>query len=149
MYLNANVKSKIYSIRKEHHKNYRPKYIKACIALFICTSITAILCLVAISQHEFSFWTFLLLLFSFLSFILIPKIIFSLGNEDDRVYFQKCLLKCDNEDELAQMGLEDNCLDHIKNIFLKSISEGELEDVAWNKFIRDLHKKHDLRQSSR
>jgi len=154
LFASKKTRDKTSAIQKEHHKEYRAYFRNAWIAHFVFLMMIVFGVAITNSNNPqdwvlgISNWVGLTLFFVGMALInYMPSWIHRLGNEDDRVYFQKCIIESENDTELFEMGLGLEEYQHIVDIaFSEFIRSDLLETAAYDKRIQELHKKYDLRK---
>ncbi len=135
------VNEKVSRIRAGHQKEYVPYYRNAVIAIYLFVSLIAT---GAWFGAEGEWWGLPVASLGLFLFSWMPWWIFKLGNEDDRGYFLKCIAAAEDEYELAEMGFDK--YDEVEGMIFSRLINGDFENAAWDKNIRKLHNKFDLRK---
>ena len=142
MFASDRIKAKVAEAQTKHHKEYRPYYRNAQIAIYL---FVGMMVLGAVVARDDVWWAWVVAFIGFALFNWMPQWIYRLGNEDDRAYLHSCIELAEDEYDLAEMGFHK--YDHIKEIVLNEMRNApDAEELGWNSFIRELHKKYDLRK---
>ena len=132
---------KVLLIRKQHHKEFRPRFVKA------YTAFTFFLIMIGVGSwfgSQDQWWgSVLVVLGVWLTGHSVMYLI-DLSAQDDRTYFLKCIAEAENEYELDAFGF--NQYEHMENLVFKKLRDDGFFMASVSKHIKMLHEEFDLRK---